>query len=504
MGYFPFPERSGAIEMLSSYVAEQIDDVEVNCLELENKYPSLGLALNKKREMALTILDLAVKKCQAIKYLTIHEHHRILRSLQPVVFERLKSINVGKRSVLSQPIKKFGIKLIPEEIPSLFVRTYLDHHLNIEVKFEAFDPETSLESLDTVLKCSERWGRSVHLHLFLWDPFKSRDPSLLRTQWPSVHALDCSHSVIMPVDFLFWMIPKFPQLVKLFLNNCNLNPQDISSLARICSQGTLRKLSTIDINNNGDVGGNLAKILCSSFQALDTLLLSSCGLGSDDLASLARVGATGILPKLSTLDISNNINISGNLSVLFSSTYFPSLHSLFLNRCDLNALDVSSIAQARVQALLPQLKNLDVSFNFNPHSPNAVKSNSGVLCMFPRLDTLVMCGCRLLRNHLYHIHQRAITDGDHFAELTSFDISSNPGIGRHLSELMCNYFPNLRILVLRKCELNPDDLSSLTQVSSLWQITRTEASGHFPESYRYGNKWPPSIVWGFKRFCFIT
>ena len=33
---FPFPERSLAFETLSSYVAEQIDDVKVNCVDLEN------------------------------------------------------------------------------------------------------------------------------------------------------------------------------------------------------------------------------------------------------------------------------------------------------------------------------------------------------------------------------------------------------------------------------------------------------------------------------------
>ena len=47
-GFFSFPERSTVIQLLSSYVAEQIDDVEVNFLELEKKYPALGLVLNKK------------------------------------------------------------------------------------------------------------------------------------------------------------------------------------------------------------------------------------------------------------------------------------------------------------------------------------------------------------------------------------------------------------------------------------------------------------------------
>ena len=47
--FFSFPERSVACEQLSSYVAEQIDDVEMDFMKLEENYPALGLALNKKK-----------------------------------------------------------------------------------------------------------------------------------------------------------------------------------------------------------------------------------------------------------------------------------------------------------------------------------------------------------------------------------------------------------------------------------------------------------------------
>ena len=466
---FSFPQRSTACEQLGSYVAEQIDGVEVDCVELEEKYPVLGLALKNKSEMALTILDLALKKCRRIKHFTVDESHprRVLRSLQPVVFEQLKSIEMGE---WSESRKKDVIKLIPEEIPSLFVRSYHDRSFNIKVKFHLLGSETSWEWLDTVLKCSERWGRSVHLHVWRWSLFEPPGPSLLCTQWPSVHALDYGQSFNFSNDFLFWIIPKFPQLVKLFLNNCDLIPNGRSCFEGISSKGELRKLSTLDIRNIRHVGWILENLLCSGFPALDTLLLSSCDLSSLALSRLARASATERLPKLSTLDISNNIDIGGNLSVLFCSTSFPSLHSLFLSRCELNALDVSSIAQASEQALLPQLKNLDVSFNFNNHSSNAVKSNLGLLRMFPRLDTLVVRGCRLQYNDLYHMYQRAITDCDHFSKLTTLDMTFNPQIGGYLSELMCQYFPNLSILVLRKCELNSNDLFSLAQASTYGRL----------------------------------
>ena len=391
----------------------------------------------------------------------MYKYHpdRILRSLQPAVFQQLKSIEVTGRLVRSLLTGTRGF--IPVLIPLLFVRSYHDRNFNIEVKFEDVHAEKSLELLDTVLKITEYWRRSVHLHVLF--PLERTDTS--RTQWPSVHTLDCNHSA---VDFLFWIIPKCPQVVTLFLKNCSLSPEGLSCLALIGSKGKLRKLSTLDISNNGDVGGNLEQLLCSSFLALDTLLLNSCGLGSCGLSSLARASANGRLPKLSTLDISNNPHIGGNLSVLFSSASFPLLHNLFLISCELNKLDVSSLAEARERALLPKLTNLDVSFNFNPQSSSDAKSNSSseVLCILSRLNTLVARGCWLEYNHLYHIHQRAITDCDYFSKLTTLDMTLNPGIEGYLSELVCHYFRNLSILVLRRCGLNSYDLSSLSQASS--------------------------------------
>ena len=53
--FFSFPEHSIAHQMLGTYVAEQIDGVEIDLFELQNKYPVLDLALNKKSEMALTM-----------------------------------------------------------------------------------------------------------------------------------------------------------------------------------------------------------------------------------------------------------------------------------------------------------------------------------------------------------------------------------------------------------------------------------------------------------------
>ena len=117
--------------------------------------------------MALTILDLAVTKCRKIKHLSIDTRHLngILRSLQPIVFGRLKSIvqsKVSERTEWSQPRKKDEIKLIPEEIPLLFVRWYNVPNFNVEVKLGQLKSGKSWEMLETVLNFAECWRRSVH------------------------------------------------------------------------------------------------------------------------------------------------------------------------------------------------------------------------------------------------------------------------------------------------------------------------------------------------------
>ena len=61
--FFTFPERCLAFEMLSSSIAEQIDDIEIHFMDLEQKYPAFGLALIDKKEMGLKILEKTLAKC---------------------------------------------------------------------------------------------------------------------------------------------------------------------------------------------------------------------------------------------------------------------------------------------------------------------------------------------------------------------------------------------------------------------------------------------------------
>ena len=68
--------------------------------------------------------------------------------------------------------------------------------------------------------------------------------------------------------------------------------------------------------------------------------------------------------QLTELGLSGSFGLRGNLSVLFTHS-FPTLNTLILNSCDLNANDLQSLARANVEGKLPQLRHLDISNNYN-------------------------------------------------------------------------------------------------------------------------------------------
>ena len=80
---------------------------------------------------------------------------------------------------------------------------------------------------------------------------------------------------------------------------------------------SLRKLSHLDISNSMRITGKLSILSGFSFPSLDTLILSNCGLNSEDLCSLAEANVKGRLPQLQHLDISRNHSIHRCLISLF-------------------------------------------------------------------------------------------------------------------------------------------------------------------------------------------
>ena len=198
---------------------------------------------------------------------------------------------------------------------------------------------------------------------------------------------------------------------------------------------------------------NFPSVIC--LRLVNLFLTNSC-LDAHDISRLYEAIAQGIMPALATLDLSDNTYLGGNLSVIFSKT-FPSLHTLIMNRCWLQMSDLRSLAEARREQRLPQLRHLDVSFNFYNDTFFPLLFQQDAL----NLITLVMRKCGS-SGHVLHDH--AVRTNT-FYELTTLDLSLN-NIRGSLFILMSHYLRHLQILVLRECNLLSDDLISLVQASN--------------------------------------
>ena len=235
---------------------------------------------------------------------------------------------------------------------------------------------------------------------------------------------------------------------------CHLDGESFdafNTVLRVCESRS-RSVHTLYINTY------LYKVpMNQMYPQLVNLYLTDCVLDQSYLSHLAEASAKGRFPKLSTLDISNNSFTGGHICVLLRST-FPSLHTLILNRCNLQISDVHSLQQARREARLPKLGYLDVSSNHSVHFGNVV---SNVLLFERGMSTLVVRSCWLNSNDMC-----AARNNTFLPELTALDMSENIICGEGLSALMSHNFPQLQILVLRRCGLTSDDLHSLVEANN--------------------------------------
>ena len=90
------------------------------------------------------------------------------------------------------------------------------------------------------------------------------------------------------------------------LQRCVTSRGNLTELRDLTNQ---RKLFTLDLSHCPYLAGNLRELMRHNFSSLKTLILSDCGLNSEDLSSLAHDQVEGRLNKLRHLDISNNTHL---------------------------------------------------------------------------------------------------------------------------------------------------------------------------------------------------
>ena len=149
--------------------------------------------------MAAKMLEKVFAKCTRMKHFKLQPSHpidRILRSLDPPVFERLQSIEMyNEHDALFA--EEETIEIILERSPLLFVQSWHDCSLMV-VKYR--HNNQSLNALDLVLAATETWNRPVYLQarVYLYDLVSCKE-------FPSVRILDperCYLCVrgIFPID----------------------------------------------------------------------------------------------------------------------------------------------------------------------------------------------------------------------------------------------------------------------------------------------------------------
>ena len=149
------------------------------------------------------------------------------------------------------------------------------------------------------------------------------------------------------------------KLQKLALQSFIISAEELGILSE---KLTAVQLTELDLSCSRGLTGNLSALFTHSLNRLDTLTLTWCNMNPNDVQSLARANVEGKLPQLRHLDISGNEDVI--IIDLFTHS-FPRLNTLILSWCDLNSNDVQSLARANVEGKLPQLRHLDISYNDN-------------------------------------------------------------------------------------------------------------------------------------------
>ena len=105
-------------------------------------------------------------------------------------------------------------------------------------------------------------------------------------------------------------------LNNLILHRAVRTEEHLIALTRSTCMTNLHKL---DISKRPGLTGNLSELLRHSFPTLNSLILSDCGLNSQDLCSLTQANVEGRIPLLKHLDISVNSYLQGRLNQLFTN-----------------------------------------------------------------------------------------------------------------------------------------------------------------------------------------
>ena len=176
-----------------------------------------------------------------------------------------------------------------------------------------------------------------------------------------------------------------PSLKRLSLCNLMIDIKTLVFLSTAMREGKLPKLTDLSLAGSDFRTGSKLLFHCT-WPSLTHLDLNECSMSEKFATSLQDAFWNNLFPELMSLNIlidpkqlfpelpsrltelslhfvADSSGISGKLHDLFKCNSFPLLQTLVLRKCGLTSQDLISLAEAKVDAKLPELKHLDISQN---------------------------------------------------------------------------------------------------------------------------------------------
>ncbi|XP_075058198.1 leucine-rich repeat-containing protein 31 [Mixophyes fleayi] len=182
--------------------------------------------------------------------------------------------------------------------------------------------------------------------------------------WPYLRKLDLSCNKAAGGGFreAAAHLTAFKQLELLNIHQCCLTGDDVAALTQVIP--LLSNLQVLDISSNKTVGPAPEHLFSRLrfLPKLKSVIISNCTLTKESFAGLAE--ASRYLPDLQKLDLSWNKCVGGNLK-LFAETLKNAtvLQSLLLSSCNLLTQDLAVLASAAQAGHLDNLQQLDLAYN---------------------------------------------------------------------------------------------------------------------------------------------
>ncbi len=190
---------------------------------------------------------------------------------------------------------------------------------------------------------------------------------------------DCPN--IFDINLADFFCAKWLLLEKLEIMGCSLTEKHAEALCRANHNHLLPTLQELDLCGNPKLSGaGLRALLGHAWLVLIVLRFNYCSLNSQDLAILSNANRHQHLPRIQTLHMAYNPDLSGKLSVLLKSTW-STLEDLDVRSCSLTTNDNYSLSKALKQGRLPKLHALN-----GDHPINVLRPKKDL--RFPRPECL--------------------------------------------------------------------------------------------------------------------